>query len=133
MTESARHANSIKRIKVMLRELGAEIRENSDSRGLGGYQLPGIWNDEECLFMQFTLDIFAILKTRVPIAIEIDYHYKGTPRAVAKMHVRDFWLEKFGIKTVRLTPLMVDDMTAKQLQDEIDWKLGLKKAEVITP
>jgi len=132
LTESPRHANTVQRIKDLLLELEAKIWENNSERGILGWKLPAIMT-EDGFIVQYTLDVFARLKTGAVVAVEIDYHYKTTPVAEGKKHRRDGHLMRFGIVTIRLTPKMVDGMTASQLQEEIDyWLLGKRPLEAMT-
>jgi len=131
LTESPRHANTIRKIKTCLIELRASIWENSDERGVGGWKLPPIMFRHQ--IVEFTLDIFARLASGAMVVFEVDYQMKGSPKAASKMLQRDAILKQFGITTIRLTPKMVDGMTAAHLQEEIDyWLLGKRPLEAMT-
>lgn len=107
MTESPRHFNSLQRIRDLLPTIGAQHLHNNDERGALGYQLPPIItaSGEQ---KQFTIDCMARLASGAMVAFEVDYNYKGTPRAFAKMQQRDAVLAMFGITTIRATPSSVD-------------------------
>jgi hypothetical protein len=112
-------------LKDLLRELKASVWENDHERGILGWKLPGIIT-RDGLIKALTLDVFAKLKSGAMVAIEVDYQYKGSPIAKAKMDYRDsLLLMQFGITTVRLTPKAVDGMTAQQLEEELNyWLVG---------
>ena len=122
MTESDRHANTVNKIKGLLRMLDAQIWENDNERGKGGWRFPEIITEKGK--REYTADIFARLKSCAMVDFEIDFMFKGSPLAQIAMLFRDACLKSFGIVTIRLTPKMCDGMTKEQLQEEIDYWLN---------
>lgn len=125
MTESARHQNSVAKLKTILMSMGAGIKENDNSRGKSGYRYPMIVTD--CGPRSYVADIFAIYKG-MAIAYEIDLNYHGTQKAYKDDLFRTGQLRAFGIHVIRYTPLMIDTLTAEHALQDIEYfALGIRR------
>lgn len=129
MTESPRHKNSIIRVKSLLRELGATIRENDDSHGEHGYMFEPIYSEKAGRPVQYIADILAIMPSGAAIDFEINLNYHNK---AARDHYRAAQLAKWFITTIWLTPALVDMIgTPEELQLEIDFAMGKRTPKLV--
>ena len=133
MTEYPQHQKAVQRIKDMMRNAGAIIRENSDERGEGGWKFAPVMTTRNAEPIEYTADIFAHLPNNQPLIIEIDGNKSGqghfSDRAVNRDKFRDAYFTTYGIVTVRFTTPDALQITEAQLWEEIEyWTRQFRKA-----
>jgi len=123
MTEYPQHQKAVQRIKDIMRNAGAIIRENDNERGRGGYRFPPCFNGRDQV--EYTADVFCILKDGRPIIFEVDGDKSGqghfSERAVHRDQFRDAYFHNYGIVTVRYTPKQTEDLTEAYIMQDVEY------------
>lgn len=130
MTEGEAHIEAVARTKFIIRLRGDHVLQNSDKRGLGGFELPPIFTPKGV--KQWTVDNMAQQPDGRRYIVEVDGHKPGqghgTAHNMADDGFRDRFLQEyFGITTVRLwTTWLVGKgaLTNDEIRKEIDFWLS---------